>query len=213
MTKPKSVKFRGELKKPIEVGVLRANEWPAELSQNEKQIWDESADAFVEEKYLNECRKKFVLLFDHYRIEDKTNFELLALHLAIDFVDGFKFIEIPTKLQHGDYGAVVPSYEIPNGRPKEWTEERLIELYDDVQTTKIKENEKKDRDALSRLAISKKWSRPNTSRNLKSWVETLEKRLQDAKTVIKRRAVSTLKASDLIDLVQKIQAKSQASDE
>ena len=52
MTKPKSIKFRGELKKPIEVGVLRANEWPAELSQNEKQIWDESADAFVEQIYL-----------------------------------------------------------------------------------------------------------------------------------------------------------------
>jgi hypothetical protein len=206
MTKPKSIKFRGELKKPIEVGVLRANEWPAELSQNEKQIWDESADAFVEEKYLNECRKKFVLLFDHYQIEDKTNFELLALHLAKDFVDGFKFIEIPTKLQHGDFGGVVSSYEIHNGRPKVWTEERLLELYDDVQTTKIKENKKSDRDALLRLATSKKWSRPNTSRDLDSWIETLESRLQKAKRFIN-------KVKNLVDLVQKIQANSQASDE
>ena len=133
------------------------------------------------------------------------------MHLAKDFVDGFKFIEIPTKLQHGDFGGVVSSYEIHNGRPKVWTEERLLELYDDVQITKIKENKKSDRDALLRLATSKKWSRPNASEDLKSWVETLEKRLQDAKTVTKRRAVSTLKASDLIDLVQKIQAEFQAS--
>ena len=212
MTKSKSTKFQGALKKPIRVGVLRSNDWPSELSQAERLSWEESANALVTQQHVNQCIEKFALLFDHYQIKDKTDFELLALHLAIDFVDGFKLIEFSTKLQHVRFGAVVPSNEIANGRPKEWTNKRLLDLFDDIQKIKIKENIKTDRYALMRLSTSKKWSRPNASDNLCKWKETLESRLQDAKSIAKQKSMAISRAESLIDMAQKIQLEPQVSD-
>jgi hypothetical protein len=207
MTKPKSIKFQGALKKPIKMGVLRPDAWPKELSSEHKRSWDEAAESMIFQEYIDECRKKLPHLFEHYKIDDKMDFECLALHLAIDFVPGFKLVEIKTKLQHGDYGAVVPVESSAIGRPKEWTNERLLNLFDDVEAKKLKEDEKTDRHAVGILAHSKKWSRPSTRISLKAWIETLESRLHDAKPIAKKRAIAQKKATELIDLAQELQAE------
>jgi hypothetical protein len=67
--------------------------------------------------------EKLHLLFEHYGIEDKSDYCSLSLALAIEHVPGFAVKHIPYKLRHGDYGAVEPATK--TGRRLVWTSERL----------------------------------------------------------------------------------------
>jgi|CryBogDrversion2_11_1035321.scaffolds.fasta_scaffold01504_6 hypothetical protein len=206
MTKTKPIKFKGILKQPIKIEILRPEGWPTRnITLEEKQRCEESADLLVQQKYLNECRLKLLHLFDYYDINDQTDFESLALNLAIDFVDGFRLIEVPLKLAHGDYGAVIPQQSSTVGAPKKWTNERLLELYDDVQ--KIKEQEKisSDREALKRLRTKyhSKWGSSKSSAGPVEWLETLEARLHDAKIIAKKRVKIKELSNNLIKRLEK----------
>jgi len=214
VTKPKAVKFKGVRKKPIEVEIMRPDNWPNKnISSELKKRWEEKADITVRESHLYECRQKLSYLFAHYRIEDQNNFESLALHLAIDFVNGFRLIEIPLKLAHGDYGAVVPVKPSSAGAPKFWTKERLLALFDAVQLIKEQQKISSDRDALNCLRIihHKDWGTSSGSAGPGEWLETLEARLQDAK--IEALKFQNARAAALELLKQEVEIKKRIQSE
>ena len=141
---------------------------------------DEPTESF--EKAIARSRvDKLPLLFEHYGIEDHSDYFRLSLVLAIDHVPGFAVKEIPYKLRHGDYGAVEPVTK--TGRHREWTGERLSDLLEAVDAIKRKKKLTSDRDALRELSRCEPWRSPPGHRgDTKQWIETLETRLQEAKS-------------------------------
>ena len=86
----------------------------------------------------------------------------------------------------------------PRRRPKEWSELRLVHLFQAVQAEKKKSGLTKDLDALKLLARQRQWRPPTTHRSRSSrgeydaWVRTLQSRLHDAKQL--KRKVDRLNA-------------------
>jgi hypothetical protein len=182
-------KWKGELGKPIAGHVMA---W-ARIDQNKIEaqrasILEEMGGAIAKARL-----DKLPLLFEHYGIDDKSDFLSLSLALASEFVPGFSVKLIPMKLEHESYGAVVPVSK--TGRLKEWTNDRKSDLLAAVEDVRKSKGLATDREALQLLSRRAPWKRPwNHRGDSKQWIETLEARLQDAKT--NRRAF--LKFSDIV---------------
>lgn len=122
-----------------------------------------------------ESLRKFVLLFDHFRIADKEDVARLAWALAYEHVPGFK-VQFPETRSN-------------RGRKRIWDPDRLEKLYKTAESIK-REYNFTDRQALKFLVNNKEyaatWGVPKGHKGSKEqWIETLEARLQDAKSLRK----------------------------
>jgi hypothetical protein len=169
----KQRRWKGELAKPIYVGVIPTIETTSE-----------ELDDYCEPVIWQELLKKLALLMQHYQIADKDDFFSLALALAMDHVPGFRVARnTPLRLKHGNWGAVIHANK---GRRLTWTPERLNGLLSAVEETKKKHGLSTDREALKIVARTGEWSRPANHRgDPDQWIETLESRLQEAKRFLK----------------------------
>jgi len=77
--------------------------------------------------------------------------------------------------------SAIPSKK-KGGRPLQWNFDRLRNLCSDVEATKARFKIETDREALSRLARTRKWSPPANHRGtIAQWIETLESRLHQGR--------------------------------
>ena len=194
MARPK--KNKGPLFEPI---ILNSN-FDLENDQNhlEKLI----------EQYFRKAIDKIPLLMTHYEIDNSEDYFRLALALMMEHEPGFQFELIQFKMAQGDYGAVVPIKTIKDGRPRKWTNERLLKLANDVEI-KIKSG-LKAREAIERLVYESKseWYRPKDHKGtLEQWIETLESRYQDGKTIRAKIKSVNDKAEELLARVAKFNSK------
>jgi hypothetical protein len=160
----KKRKWQGELAKPISaLKWTRPHGYPVDpkTAEAENAMLMQARNSALLQSRLD----KLPLLFEHYGIDDQSDFLNLSLALAIDFVPGFSFN--PT---------------VKTGRPRVWDEERLDALLRDVEGTKHKKGFLTDREAIKYLARHDPWKMPAVHRgDVKQWIETLESRLQEAK--------------------------------
>jgi hypothetical protein len=179
----KKRKWKGVLAKPIRGPTVLEPQGYVVVPEN----WDPTDEPTecCERAIARSWVDKLPLLFEHYGIEDHSDYFSLSLALAIDHVPGFSVKEVPYKLGHGDYGAVVPATE--TGRPREWTGQRLHDLLEAVNALKERKKIATDKHALRELARRDPWRSPPSHRGeAAQWVETLEARLQEAKSIDKR---------------------------
>jgi hypothetical protein len=173
-------RWKGELAKPLLVGVALTNKDLERLATNEDLI-NEDLDNRLQQAIRESRIEKLALLIEHYKIADKTDYLSLALKLAIDHVPGFRIGRASEllKLEHPDYGKVLGN---KRGRRREWTPERLDSLLSAIEQTKREYGVLKDREALTIIARRRAWSRPaNHQGDSKQWIKTLENRLQEAR--------------------------------
>ncbi|MGO9048965.1 MAG: hypothetical protein ACLQFW_19135 [Xanthobacteraceae bacterium] len=116
--------------------------------------------------------KKLALLFSHYRIANKKDMAALAKALAVEHVPGFK---------------VVILQKSRAGRKLKWDPGRLEQLYRTVETVK-RQRGFTDRLALKLMVNNQEhaptWGVPPDHKGTRQqWVETLESRLQKAKSL------------------------------
>lgn len=185
MPKPKAVKFKGPLQHPIKVAKFDPADWP-KVSKDVVDRIKHAAGNNSAEFWDAECDAKLGLLFDHFGIADKADFALLAKFLAIAFVPGFRTKEVSYVLEHGSYGAVIEKKDTKPGPATEWTDERLLQLVEDVEKQKQSEAESTDRAALQILINKRKYPSTLRSKGTGEWLETLESRLQEGRK-LKRR--------------------------
>jgi hypothetical protein len=132
----------------------------------------ESKSAASVERQLS---RKLALLFDHYAIADKEDKAALAWALASAHVPGFK--------------VQFPETKSKRGRKRKWSPDRLEQLYQAVQSIR-QLHSFNDRQALTFMVNNRQhaetWGMPTGHKGSKQqWIETLEARLQDAKTLRK----------------------------
>jgi hypothetical protein len=168
--------YKGRLAKPI---ILRPPPtfWGAATEKRvaayqKKRTHHERANAALVKRQL---WKKLALLFDHYGIVQKKDMTALALTLALEHVPGFK-VQFPKAKSRA-------------GRKPKWDPGRLEELYETVQAVK-RQRGLKDRQILKLLVNNRQyapvWGVPVGHKGSKDqWIETLEARLQDAKSLQK----------------------------
>ena len=163
-------------------------------------------------QYVQAAADKLPYLMERFGISDPEDYFGLALALAMTHEPGFQLKTRPFTLAHGDYGAVVEAAPSTDGRPKKWSDERLLTLAADVEAKK--RNGMMVREALKALARDQKgeWVRPQKhSGTLDQWVENLESRYQDAKKFIKRdeldRSKHQILVQRLMDLSQRPRKK------
>jgi hypothetical protein len=116
--------------------------------------------------------RKLALLFDHYGIADKEDMAKLALALAVAHIPGFK--------------VQFPEAKSKKGRKRKWHPDRLEELHRTVQSIK-QQHRFTDRHALTFIVNNQRhaatWGVPKEHKGPKQqWTETLESRLQEAKS-------------------------------
>jgi hypothetical protein len=173
-----------------------------------KQI-DETMVRLHHEEVERQVEHKLRLLMDHYSISDTGDWRGLAIKLAADFVPGFQVKSHIKRVTHT--GPVVLDDQKKDGRRAEWTPERILQLSKSVQQVKKQRRLKSDRDALEVLLRSKEWERPKNHRgDRKSWLETLESRLQDAKAF--ERDVDR-RLQQLADIAREINARNSENSE
>jgi hypothetical protein len=206
----KGRQWKGELAKPIRGPTAIEREHCVFVVVPENMNADEQATPEAMEIAIARSRvEKLPLLFEHYGIEDKSDYLSLSLALAFDHVPGFAVQGIPHKLSQGDYGAVVLLTR--TGRPREWTDERFSELLTSVEEIKQKKNLKTEREALRLLSRRAPWKPPASHRgDTEQWIETLESRLQDAKH---RRKNVAPGLSRLLETIEKIQQENSGNSE
>src|SRR6266536_2135132 len=147
---------------------------PNKLAAYQKKMarFERAAVVALERELFN----KLFLLFKHYHIKDKNDFAALAWALAYEHVPGFKVLE-PRRTEH-------------RGRKRKWDGDRYEQLLETVQS--IREQHKSasfgDRRALAFMVKDEgygaTWGPPPNHRGTKQqWIETLESRLQDAKSI------------------------------
>ena len=123
----------------------------------------------------DEFAEKLERLMAYYGIE-AGDYCSLALQLAIDFVPGFR--PAPFRLEHGDYGAVIPGDK--KGRPRKWNMERRDALIMAVDNVKKEHGLTKDHDAILHLAQHGEWAGP-ANRDLNKQIKTLKNALANAR--------------------------------
>lgn len=193
----KKTKWKGDLAAPIlEPKEIRPHGYfvdPETVESENKALLD-AMDEVVALARL----EKLSLLFEHYGIENKSDYFRLSLALAVEHVPGFALKHVTYKLSHGDYGAVEPATK--TGRRREWTSERLGALLDAVEAIKREKNIRTDREALQRLSRRPPWKpQANHRGDATQWVETLESCLQHAKTIRKRVQMLDRQLSEMIE--------------
>ena len=176
----KRPRWKGDLAKPIYVGSI-----PLEATS------DEEASAWIEQVIAREIMGKIPLLMRHYGIADEDDPLSLALALARDFVPGFQVVDVPLKLKHGTWGAVIRANI---GRRIEWPPRRLNKLLNAVEKTKQRRGLSTDLEALEILTQREEWARPiKGSEGANEWLKTLQNRLADARHLSKVAAVQSRK--------------------
>jgi hypothetical protein len=101
-------------------------------------------------------------MMEHYKIADKTDYQNLALELAIDHVPGFRVVPARKvlRLRHGDYGTVIGN---KRGRQREWLPDRRDrdKLLAVIEETRKKHHFESDRKALEFIVARKvEWHPP-----------------------------------------------------
>jgi hypothetical protein len=198
--------WTGELAKPIRLRVNRPHGFAVPDRDRDP---DANAKIVAENELINrqlaedlaqEQMKKLKLLFDHFGLA-VDDWKGLSLELAQISVPGFRVLSNAIST-----GGVIIGIEKEHGRPVEWDANRLDELLAAVESIKAK-FDLTNREAIARLAGTKKWGPPPTHRgHPDQWLETLESRHHDAKRLWKR-------ASELEDQLREIQRKIFAVDE
>jgi hypothetical protein len=127
-------RWKGELAKPLSVGVALANTDLKRLARN-KDVINEGLNNRLQRAIRKSRIEKLVLLMEHYKIADKADYLSLALELAVDHVPGFRIVPARKvlRLRHGDYGAVIGN---KRGRPPERTPDRIDRLKTVVEQAK-----------------------------------------------------------------------------
>jgi hypothetical protein len=197
--KKEKIAYNGALKKSIAIPFLFAEA---------SAVGDQKSATDLRRSFIDACSshcaservRKLPLLMRHYGIEDETDFCSLALALAIDHVPGFACNYVEMKLAHGDHGAVVPIKV--SGRPKVWTSERLSNLLEAVEDVKANGRSKQDREVLRELARKREWAPLASHRGTKAaWIETLETRLQEAKSMRREMKLVGREAKKLLKIL------------
>jgi hypothetical protein len=180
----KNRRWKGSLAKPIrEPQVIRSQGYL--VVESTLAAENAAMRQAIDEAIARAWQEKLPLLFEHYGIEDKSDYFSLSLALAIDHVPGFAVKHVTWKLSEGDYGVVEPATKA--GRHRDWTSERLRALLDAVEAVKRDKKVGTDREALLLLSRRKPWKAPANHRGeATQWVETLETRLQEAKKIDKK---------------------------
>jgi hypothetical protein len=152
------------------------------------------------EDLAQEEMKKLRLLFDHFGLA-VNDWKGLSLKLAQITIPGFRVLSHAIPI-----GGVTIGSEKKLGRPVEWDADRLDKLLAAVESIKAKFG-LTNREALARLAGTKKWGPPPTHRGHRDqWLETLESRHHDAKRLRKR-------ADELENQLREIQRRILAEEE
>ena len=174
--------YKGALAKPIELRPLPGF-WgavvPKRIAAYRKRLSRyERARAAERERQFS---KKLALLFRHYGIADRQNMAALALALAVEHVPGFK--------------VQFPEARPKRGRKRKWDRGRLEKLDQTVQSIKQRHH-LTDRQALKFMVKSEQhaaaWGVPAGHKGSEQqWIETLEARLQEEKSIQKRADQAT----------------------
>jgi hypothetical protein len=154
---------------------VRGKQWPKYEGELTKGI-DVNAEEDLLDAFLRKCRA----LAQFYGLESEPtpdNFVRLFLCLASHHVPGFRFRK-PRKTPAN----------------KKWTDERLEELFTDVETIKSQKGFKQDRQAYDYIvgtrAYSAKWQKVFTRTDSREKMkESLESRFQQAKNMREKREV------------------------
>jgi hypothetical protein len=175
-------RYSGNLAKPIRrlrpYELKGAKEFEADIARYNEEMSRQEDDEIIQ--ILSE---RLALLFAHYEIQDTNNYIALAVALAFDHLPGFSVEQQASKLQHGDYGAVVAAD--PTGRDREWGSDRVSRLLDDVERTKRDRRLTKDKQALQFLIRKDRYWRtpPNHRGTVEAWLKTLANHLPEARRV------------------------------
>ena len=120
-----------------------------------------------------ERQRKFLLLFEHYGIEDKSDTKSLAWALALEHVKGFNIEQASSR----------------RGAKLKWNGDRLFDLLRTVEAIKVQRPNFNDRRALETMVkkppYSDQWKPTSRSHSTEQWIETLESRLHEAKKIQK----------------------------
>jgi ribosomal protein S17E len=201
-------RWKGELARPIRPTVIRPPGMSVINPETIKQI-NETMVRLHDEEVERQFEHKLRLLMDHYSISDTGDWRELSLKLAVDFVPGFQVEAQIKTVTHT--GPVMLDGQKKVGRRAEWTLERLYQLSKSVEEVKMQHRLKSDRGALEFLMRSKKWERPKNHRgDRKSWLETLESRLQDGKA-LERDIAGYMQ--QLADIAREIKAENSENSE
>jgi len=167
-------RYAGELATPI-VWPAPPTFWGAVTDERVKEFWRnyERHQQEAEQSVEQQLWRKLSLLMKHFKIADENDTMALVWALASEHVPGFQ---------------LVPEGGPKKGRKKEWHGEKLLALYDAVQSAKNQHNFN-DRQALTFISSNslpaKTWGPPaNYKGYKKQWIETLESRLHDAKRYV-----------------------------
>ena len=188
----KKIKYPSEISKPVVL--IRQHGFAVpdpNTASGREAILQANREMF--ELHAKAVEEKLRLLLSYYHVEKKDDWFSLAVRLASDHVPGFeRAINQLNELYVGKEPAVAFSGLMPirgklSGRPRTWPIDRLLSLARAVEQIKQADKLSKDRDALRRLARRRDWRPPANHRgDSDSWVETLESRLQDAKSFLRR---------------------------
>lgn len=199
----KKSRWTGQLAKPIRVRVDRQRGLAITDPETVTRANEEMTRLAVE-AIARRVHEKLHLLMEYYSIPDKDDWFSLAVALARDHVPGFQWewplIELSVDWEghsSSSFSGPVTINQKKVGRHKEWDSDRLERLLVAVEQEKAQHGVRTDREAISRLATRREWARAAAHRgDLQGWIETLEARLQDAKTFrrLVERAENKLKA-------------------
>ena len=190
-------RWTGELATPIRVTVIRPHGFAVPTLSDPAARRKILAENEPMRRLRNEARddaetRKLRLLAESYGVEE-NDFRALALALAREFVRGLQF-EDPFNVSGGPVG----QNKVKSGRPRTWTPFRFERLLSEVEALKAKCSVN-DRDTLARLAQKKDWAEPEDHRGGSTrWLETLESRLQEAKS-LRRQAASLQQRVDELE--------------
>jgi hypothetical protein len=176
-SKSKRSRYRGALASPIvrqpppsfwgAVTPKRLNEYYRSVARHERNQAKEI------ERHLS---RRFSLLFDYYGIKDRRNTRALAWALAREHVKGFQLVK-PTNKKRG--------------RRSVWDGKRLEQLLNTVESVQRAHPKFTDRRALRFMITTEPYSAiwapsENHKGSKDQWLETLESRLQQAKSIKKQ---------------------------
>ena len=186
MSKPKPIKFKGELQHPIEVPTFKPSDWEHLEPKLSSDLLKE-LEAKSYQEWIQKCLEKLPLLFKYFGIEDETDYQALTLYLAINFIPGFRRENVSFVLSNKNYGAVIQKRIIKGGRSKEWSDEKLIKLANTVDFIKQKNSISMDREAIKLVARQSEFSMRSKSQDIDKWWDTLIARLHDGRQLLRKK--------------------------
>jgi hypothetical protein len=172
-------RWKGELARKIRPQIVRPQGLAVTNSKTVARANQQMVDCY-QRAIEKERNKKLRLLAKQYGIT-AGDYRSLALKLADEIgIPGFQVEH--TLFEVDGYPGGLVDRVTREGRPTEWSVERLLALLGAVKQAKDEHDFIQDREALKYLdAQGKEWAPPSKHRG--DWVKTLQNRLGEAKKI------------------------------